>query len=263
MGKKGFTLIELLVVIGLITVLVALLLPAITRARAVSQQTVCQNNIRQILVGLTNYASRARGWYPPNINATPTRWWSDAARMGRLLTPSIDDAYDLRGPAVVCPADDGVRSYAMNLWASSLVDSKYLDPKTGGRYGTLWRPWCKLGSKLILVTEAWSSSGTVKGGYYAAPTIGGALVSPGARFGGGTIVPYLSGRFGNVVSDLTYSRHRLNRGPGVGNQPIGVINIGFADSHVERKLHTDLYDPISGRSTLECLWSPDDYLRNN
>lgn len=54
---RAFTLIELLVVISLITLLIALLLPVIARARDVAQLVHCQSNVRQIHVALTVYAN--------------------------------------------------------------------------------------------------------------------------------------------------------------------------------------------------------------
>lgn len=59
--RTGFTLIELLVVISLIGVLVGLLLPAINMARSSARSAQCQNNLRQIGVGLSSLASANGG----------------------------------------------------------------------------------------------------------------------------------------------------------------------------------------------------------
>jgi prepilin-type N-terminal cleavage/methylation domain-containing protein/prepilin-type processing-associated H-X9-DG protein len=56
MNQRGFTLIELLVVIAVIAVLIAILLPALGRAREAGRGTVCLSNMRQLSLGWHMYA---------------------------------------------------------------------------------------------------------------------------------------------------------------------------------------------------------------
>jgi len=65
--RKGFTLIEMLVVISIIAVLVALIMPAITKARYAATLTQCRASIRQVALAATVYANDSRGWYPYHL----------------------------------------------------------------------------------------------------------------------------------------------------------------------------------------------------
>jgi prepilin-type N-terminal cleavage/methylation domain-containing protein len=74
--QNGFTLVELLVVIGIIALLIALLLPALGRARKQAQRVACMSNLKQLATCVILYESEYKGQMPycnfgnPDWNAT-------------------------------------------------------------------------------------------------------------------------------------------------------------------------------------------------
>lgn len=80
--RSGFTLIELLVVIFIIGVLAALLMVAIQATREAARRTQCMNNLKQLGIALSSYAS-ATGVFPHGGNG---RGYSHHA----MLLPYLD-----------------------------------------------------------------------------------------------------------------------------------------------------------------------------
>jgi prepilin-type N-terminal cleavage/methylation domain-containing protein len=63
-NQRGFTLIELLVVIGIISLLIAILLPALTKARTQATNVKCLSNLRQLAAAAIMYVNEHQGFYP-------------------------------------------------------------------------------------------------------------------------------------------------------------------------------------------------------
>jgi len=63
-SHRAFTLIELLVVIAIITILAALLLPALAAAKVKAKSAACQSNLRQVGLAMHVYASENGGIIP-------------------------------------------------------------------------------------------------------------------------------------------------------------------------------------------------------
>jgi prepilin-type N-terminal cleavage/methylation domain-containing protein len=62
---SAFTLVELLVVIGIISLLISILLPSLTKARAAATRAQCLSNQRQLASALYIYQGENRGYFPP------------------------------------------------------------------------------------------------------------------------------------------------------------------------------------------------------
>lgn len=241
--------------IAIIAVLMAILIPVLFQANAAARSSVCAGNIRQIAQGMMIYANNNRGQFPPGISSPKAQYWSDWERLGRILTPQLSE---FKGPIAVCPDDSSaVRSYSMNIWACSDIPAIL---RTAG-IGTLWKISTPGSSRLILITESWSSDGVATGGFVSPPNIGMRGNSPGARFGGGVgLNPlYNAKRWGMVNTELAFNRHRKVRSRTGPTQPVGRLHIGYADGHVALKSNTDLVSPATGLSTLDSLWSRLDY----
>ena len=81
--KRGFTLIELLVVVGVMSVLVSLLVPALAEARQQAREVLCKTNLRQLAMANIGYAGEGSGRFvvaaADIVTANLKRWHGERA----------------------------------------------------------------------------------------------------------------------------------------------------------------------------------------
>jgi hypothetical protein len=98
------------VVIGIIAVLIAILLPALQRARVQARFVACQSNMRQIGQAMMIYANENKGWlFPPDHGLDVPlnqRWFLLVLRPPPPRDLASLDAHDWTPPIMLCPADD-------------------------------------------------------------------------------------------------------------------------------------------------------------
>ncbi len=117
-ARAGFTLIELLVVIAIIAILAAILFPVFARARENARRASCQSNLKQIGLGLLQYAQDydekyANTYIDPGSAGTQKRIWA------QLAQPYIKSTQVFQ-----CPSDSSTRvpSWPTSPGAAGLVD---------------------------------------------------------------------------------------------------------------------------------------------
>src|SRR2546430_9533722 len=107
----AFTLIELLVVIGIITILIGILLPTLSRARESANRSACLSNLRQLGQAFNMYANQFKDHIPLGQMSDEYQWnynanFANGTKAFVTHLGVLRDAHLLDGPkAYFCPSE--------------------------------------------------------------------------------------------------------------------------------------------------------------
>lgn len=212
---------ELLVVIAIISILAALLLPALRNAKEKAMATDCLNNLKQIGIPMTLYLNDHDGLYPftrdiflPNGE----QFWYQQLTLGGYIEvtdiffcPSVKSATDTKEYALSW----GRTSYGMNGALETDYDSVPVVVRRANQ-GEIRDP-----SQTVFSTESWPSTGLLWDG------------TPYPGYGIGGLV-YSQPRWGPTWWNfIAWSRH------------LGACNVSWVDSHASKVYATNREDPYA------------------
>ncbi len=119
----GFTLVELLVVIGIIALLIGILLPTLSSARAKAREVNCAVNLRSYGQSLHLFANDQDGRLPGNQynNQDPESWWPGYIALDHYI--ALVDSYGIDPRMMECPSVAGRQQEYTGAFNTSFDDA--------------------------------------------------------------------------------------------------------------------------------------------
>lgn len=223
---KGFTLIELLVVISIIALLVGILLPALSSARAAAQTTSCLSNSKQVGESMHMYAAEADDFLPGATPAVTLAGGYNDMLYDRDYLPSQETFF--------CP------SHSLTDGDNTVADAFAADKVSYGMSRVLSYDYTQTSSPILFtrIADVAEQSQTVMA------ADGGIIADDANEVGGGSgdihdigtsvVFPITSSNAENTANAMVTMRH-LN----------GSANVAYVDGHAATATGTDKNTPSS------------------
>jgi len=165
--RCGFTLSELLIVVGIIAMLIALLFPALNRARQQAYSTMCLSNLRQLGAACLEYSNDYQGYIIPGYANTSVNFngsaslpdWADAENYATLLV----NGHYVTAPSATSVTDPPVSTASIFRCPAGMTDlvafehsvnnvTSAIDSRTSGMDD---RPWRCVSQSTGIIIDTW------------------------------------------------------------------------------------------------------------